>query len=92
MHADFLLYGHIFCTGSKPDQSPRGTAALAEVVKRSVVSVIAIGGIGLGQVEQVMATGVAGIAIMSGIIDAANPLQAAINYREALNRNGGSFI
>ncbi|AOZ94802.1 thiamine phosphate synthase [Paenibacillus crassostreae] len=83
--ADYLIYGHIFPTDSKPGQLARGTKALEEVVKRVRVPVIAIGGIKPENVQQIMVTGAAGIAVLSGITAADNPLQSAKNYRDALD-------
>ncbi len=83
--ADYLLYGHIFSTDSKLGQSPRGTSGLEEVVQRVPIPVIAIGGIKPNHVQQIVATGVAGIAILSGITQSDNPLKSVKDYREALN-------
>lgn len=87
--ADYLLYGHIFTTSSKLNQEPRGTAKLEEVVKQVKLPIIAIGGIMPEHVQQVIGTGAAGIAILSGITSASDPIQAVKNYREALDSVGG---
>ncbi|OAB43758.1 thiamine phosphate synthase [Paenibacillus glacialis] len=83
--ADYLLYGHIFSTDSKPGQGPRGTRALDQVVKKVPIPVIAIGGIKPNHVQQIVATGAAGIAILSGITQSDDPLKSVKDYREALN-------
>ncbi|WP_438350033.1 thiamine phosphate synthase [Paenibacillus sp. FA6] len=83
--ADYLVYGHIFPTASKPGQQARGTKALGEVVKRVPIPVIAIGGIKPDHVQQIVATGAAGIAILSGITAADDPLRSVKDYREALD-------
>jgi thiazole tautomerase (transcriptional regulator TenI) len=84
--ADYLMYGHIFPTDSKPNQQARGTKALEEVVKRVRIPVIAIGGIQPHHVQQIVATGAAGIAILSGITASDNPLKSVKDYREALDK------
>ncbi|MNP04299.1 Regulatory protein TenI [compost metagenome] len=83
--ADFLVYGHIFPTDSKPSQQARGTKALEDVVRSVSIPVIAIGGIKPHHVQQIIATGAAGIAILSGITAADNPLKSVKEYREALS-------
>ncbi|RXT05682.1 thiazole tautomerase TenI [Ammoniphilus sp. CFH 90114] len=86
--ADYLLFGHIFATGSKPGLEARGLEALARVVDSVQIPVIAIGGIGPDQVKDVMETGAAGIAVMSGIVEAKDPLDVAMHYSEALLQGG----
>jgi len=83
--ADYLVYGHIFPTNSKPGQQPRGTKVLEELVKKVLIPVIAIGGIKPENVHQIVATGAAGIAILSGITESNNPLKSVKEYREALD-------
>ncbi|OAB39999.1 thiamine phosphate synthase [Paenibacillus macquariensis subsp. defensor] len=83
--ADYLVYGHIFPTNSKSGQQPRGTKVLEELVKKVPIPVIAIGGIKPENVHQIVATGAAGIAILSGITESNNPLKSVKEYREALD-------
>ncbi|WP_429372899.1 thiamine phosphate synthase [Paenibacillus sp. DS2015] len=87
--ADFLLYGHIFASNSKLNQEPRGIALLKEVVDRVQVPIIAIGGIQPEHVQQVIGTGATGIAILSGITSAPDPIQAVKDYRRELDAGGG---
>lgn len=83
--ADYLMYGHIFPTDSKPNQAARGIRALEEVVKKVSIPVIAIGGIKPDHVHQIIATGASGIAVLSGITESHNPLKSVKDYREALD-------
>ena len=71
--AHFVLYGHIFETASKVGLAPRGLYALHEVVQASPVPVIALGGIQADNLASVLATGCAGVAIMSGFFYAQDP-------------------
>lgn len=87
--ADFCLYGHVFPTACKPGLAARGLEQLAEAVRRSSVPLIALGGITPGNAGAVMAQGAAGIAVMSGICGAPDPVAAARAYREALHRAAG---
>ncbi|WP_379164359.1 thiamine phosphate synthase [Paenibacillus sp. sgz5001063] len=82
--SDYCLYGHVFPTGCKPGQQGRGLPLLEEVVRSSSIPLIAIGGIDKGNADQVIRHGAAGIAVMSGICGAEDPVAAAHAYRLAL--------
>ncbi|MEK3714023.1 thiamine phosphate synthase [Paenibacillus sp. FSL R7-0333] len=84
--ADFCLYGHVFPTACKPGQQARGLAQLAEAVRWSCIPLIALGGITPDNAGVVLAQGAAGIAVMSGICGAPDPVAAARAYREAVHR------
>lgn len=85
--ADRLIFGHVYATGSKPGLPPRGISALAQITQAVAVPVIAIGGIQPDRVPEVIRAGAAGIAIMSGILDAADPYEAAYAYKQALEQS-----
>ncbi|ASA20319.1 thiamine phosphate synthase [Paenibacillus donghaensis] len=82
--ADYCLFGHVFPTGSKPGQRERGLAELAEAVGCCRIPLIAIGGIRPEHAGQILAAGAAGIAVMSGICSAADPVAAAEAYYAAV--------
>ncbi|MBM7585739.1 thiazole tautomerase (transcriptional regulator TenI) [Bacillus pakistanensis] len=86
--ANRLLYGHIFSTASKPGVPPRGLRELGEIVQNVTIPVFAIGGITPGNVEEVLATGVEGIAVLSGILKANDPLEAVLEYRKKMKGEG----
>ncbi|MEW9669290.1 thiazole tautomerase TenI [Ammoniphilus sp. 3BR4] len=86
--ADYVIFGHVFPSGSKPGLEARGVEALAEVAGQIRIPVIAIGGIHPENVKDVINAGAAGIAVMSGILDAGDPLAAAQHYREGLLQGG----
>ncbi len=84
---EYIAFGPIFETRTKPSTSePRGLDRLEEVVRRAHPRpVIAIGGIDLDNAAQVAATGVAGIAVISAIAEAADPSSAARTLGRILN-------
>jgi len=84
--ADYVLFGHIYATGSKPGLAPRGVRALAEVVEACPAPVIAIGGIEPGKVEEVLSTGCAGIAVLSSVLLHPEPAAQIRRFREAIDR------
>lgn len=75
--ADYVLFGHIFPTPSKPGLPARGIEALRKLVARMPVPVIAVGGIDAHNVSAVLSTGCAGIAVISAVMAAADPPAAA---------------
>lgn len=83
--ADYVIFGHIFPTASKQDLPPRGTDALQRVVQACRLPVLAIGGITPDNAAEVVATGCAGIAVLSGILEHPDPVGQLKRYREAMN-------
>lgn len=81
---DFLLYGHVFRTESKRDQDPRGIEQLQQIVEQNTLPVIAIGGIQPENVREVLRTEAAGIAVMSGVMEAESPHEAVKAYKHEL--------
>lgn len=82
--ADYLIAGHVFETGSKPGQAGRGLRFIEHVCSAVSIPVIAIGGITPGNTPDVLATGVHGIAVLSGILSSADPEGAAKQYENAI--------
>lgn len=82
--ADFLIYGHVFETASKPGLPPRGINHLARVCDSVSIPVLAIGGIHLDNLQRVLRTNAGGIAVMSGVLVSANPKKAAQDYYRLL--------
>ena len=74
---DYLGVGPIFATHTKPDAaSPMGVEGLAAVVARSLLPVVAIGGLHAGNAAQAVRAGAAGVAVVSAICAAADPRAA----------------
>ena len=59
---DYLLAGTVFATPSKPGRLPLGLHALCAIAGAVTRPVLAIGGVGVAEVEAVASTGVAGLA------------------------------
>ncbi|WP_232463329.1 thiamine phosphate synthase [Tumebacillus avium] len=83
--ATYITYGHIFATGSKPGLPPRGLDALRKVVEAVEIPVLAIGGITTDNIEDVLATGAAGIAVISAVMADGDPKRAALALREKMD-------
>ena len=63
--ADYLLFGTVFPTASKPGQAAAGTTALAEVVVATSLPVLAVGGVTVATAPDVARAGAAGIAAIA---------------------------
>ncbi len=87
--ADYLTFGHVFPSGSKPGVPSRGVAALAEVVAAVDRPVLAIGGIVPDNVGQVLATGCAGVAVIRALLGARDPEAEARALRAAMDATHG---
>ncbi len=81
--ADYVLFGHVFPSQSKPDKPPKGLEELSRLTQLDI-PVIAIGGITPENTGQVLQAGAKGIAVMSGVIEARDPLVAVKAYVNVL--------
>ena len=71
---DYALAGPAFETVSKPGYGPEiGRKGLAEMARAVRVPLLAIGGINTLRVAEVIAAGCAGVAVMGGVMRAADP-------------------
>lgn len=74
--ADYAVAGPVYETASKPGYGPQlGFAGLADIVRAARVPVIAIGGVDPTRIGDIVAAGAAGVAVMGGIMRAADPAQ-----------------
>ena len=75
--ADYLGIGPFFPSETKPKEPEMPLHVLDAVVHRSRLPVFAIGGINADRARQLARHGVAGIAVVAAIMDAADPRRAA---------------
>jgi len=75
--ADYIGFGPVFRTSSKSDaEKPKGLSELARFCQIASCPVIAIGGITLETVQDVMQCGAHGIAVISSVCTVEDPMQA----------------
>ncbi|RIW38321.1 thiazole tautomerase TenI [Bacillus salacetis] len=79
--SEYIVFGHIFQTESKRGKPSRGLAELAKIAESVSLPVMAVGGIQPHHVREVLQTGASGIAVMTGIFNAKDPIKAAIEYQ-----------
>ena len=77
--ATAVVYGPVFAPSWK-HADPVGLAALRECTAASLLPVYALGGIGLPQVPDCLAAGAHGVAVLSGIAGAADPVASTTRY------------
>ncbi len=83
--ASYVTFGHVFPTNSKPGLPPRGVEGLQEVVEAVSIPVLAIGGITAENIDRVLATGCAGVAVIGAISQDADPEKAARYLRQRMD-------
>lgn len=83
---DYVGVGPVFATQSKAGAAePLGLMGLHRIVQAVNKPVIAIGGIGIANVADVLSTGAHGIAVLSAVVCAADPVETVLRFREALD-------
>jgi thiamine-phosphate diphosphorylase len=66
---DYLLFGAVFATTSKPGQRPVGLQALADVARATPIPVLAVGGVSGDTAVELSGTGCAGFAAIGWFAD-----------------------
>ncbi len=85
--ADYIGCNAVWATPTKTDTGPPlGLDGLRSLVAGVDIPVVAIGGIKTSNAREVLATGVAGIAVVSAICSADDPAAAARELRELVDR------
>lgn len=67
--ADYLVFGTVFATASKPGVVGQGLGALARAAAQTTAPVLAIGGITVDRVRACREAGAAGVAAISLFVD-----------------------
>jgi thiamine-phosphate diphosphorylase len=76
---DYLVFGAVFETTSKPDRSPAGVDRLRAVVNITPVPVLAIGGMTSTRLSAVAATGAAGFAAIGLFTDTSGSFRGIVD-------------
>jgi len=80
--ADYLGVGAVFPTGSKADAEDVSYETLKAICSAVSIPVVAIGGIGAGNVSKLANSGISGIAVISAIFAADDIENATKNLKE----------
>lgn len=85
---DYLGFGAVFATETKPDAEYAGLDLLETACREASIPVVGIGGISVERAPQVLARGAAGVAVVSALFRAPNPEEAARALFAALRQSG----
>lgn len=86
--ADYIGAGAVFGTGTKEGARNLSMEQLRAITRAVSIPVVAIGGIGAGNVRQLRGSGVDGVAVVSAIFAAEDPGAAAAALRKILQEEG----
>lgn len=78
--ADYLAFGSVFSSGTKPGAVRAPLAIFAEARRRCALPLVAIGGINLQNAPQVFAAGADAVAVISAVFDAADVAGSAAGF------------
>ena len=84
--ADYIGFGPLFATPTKPEYTPIGLNDIRQVHQRVEVPIFCIGGIKLRNLPEVAAAGARRIVIVSELLQAADIAQYVRTARELLSR------
>jgi thiamine-phosphate pyrophosphorylase len=70
---DYIGFGPLFATRTKPDYTPIGIEEIRRVQEEVGIPVFCIGGINLGNLREVVTAGAHRVVIVSGILQAEDP-------------------
>ena len=83
--ADYIGFGPIFATPTKPDYQPIGLKEIEGVHRDVVLPIFCIGGIKIDNLKQVITAGARRVAIVSGLLKAADIAEYARTCKNLLN-------
>lgn len=82
--ADYIGFGPVYATPTKPDYAPVGIAGIDAVVRKVSIPVFIIGGINADNVADVIHAGADRIAVVRAVFGAGNAGIAACNLRKQI--------
>ncbi len=70
--ADYIGFGPLYATGTKPDYVPIGLADIAEAHRRVSLPIFCIGGVNATRLDEVLAAGARRVVVVSAFLQAAD--------------------
>lgn len=70
--ADYIGFGPLYATGTKPDYIPIGLQDIAEVHRRVSLPIFCIGGVNATRLDEVLAAGARRVVVVSAFLQAAD--------------------
>ena len=90
--ADYIGFGPLFATPTKPDYQPVGLEEIRSVHEAVRIPIFCIGGIKLDNLPKVIEAGAQRVVIVSGVLQATDIAGYARAAKDLLNRNSKSKI
>ena len=84
--ADYIGFGPLFATPTKPDYQPIGLGEIPKVHEAVRIPIFCIGGIKLDNLPRVIEAGALRVVIVSGLLQATDPAGYARAAKQQLNR------
>ena len=76
----------VWATPTKPEATPGGLALVRSIAGRSALPVVGIGGIDAANAPAVLDAGAAGVAVISAVADAPDPIEATRDLVRVVDR------
>ncbi len=89
--ADYIGFGPLIATPTKPEYLPIGLEDIRRVHERVRIPIFCIGGIKRENLEEVLAAGASRVVIVSGLLEAAAPAAYARSVKKILSSHGGDW-
>lgn len=70
--ADYIGFGPLYATGTKPDYVPIGLNDITEVHLRVTLPIFCIGGVNAGRLDEIIAAGARRVVVVSAFLQAGN--------------------
>lgn len=70
--ADYIGFGPLYATGTKPDYVPIGLNDITEVHRRVTLPIFCIGGVNAGRLDEIIAAGARRVVVVSAFLQAAD--------------------
>lgn len=82
--ADYIGFGPLYATGTKPDYVPIGLADIAEVHRLVQLPIFCIGGVNAGRLDEVLAAGARRVVVVSAFLQAPDVRAAVASLKARL--------
>ena len=89
--ATYLGVGPVYRSPNKPDVTPIGIEVIRKIASGINLPIVAIGGIRVENVGEVIRAGAAGVAVISALRETPTPRETARSMIEAIRQARGGF-
>jgi thiamine-phosphate pyrophosphorylase len=87
--ADYIGFGPLYATGTKPDYRPIGLVDIMEAHRRVAAPIFCIGGVNAGRLDEVLGAGARRVVVVSAFLQAPDVTGAVRAIKERLEVEAG---